>query len=180
MEARKLTRQQVYLLLDGERLYQDERWNQPDTLRVDLVLDENKSVAEWLIYLDILLRDAKVQVYNLNRDHALAMVRKLTAVGVACLEVHGCPERRQPATIAPSLFIGGLKAAVPDNSRPEGYSLKEEPPEKLYEQHGPGRVGDPTIDPDLSLTLFEAIAEIKRLRERVENAGYRRDAIDMG
>lgn len=86
-----MTRENVYRIIDAERNYQDLRWNQG--LREDLTPDKDKSVAEWLIYMEVLISEAKKSVYHLKKDDALALIRKITAVGVAAMEIHGAPER---------------------------------------------------------------------------------------
>jgi hypothetical protein len=84
-----MKREDVYKLIDGERDYQEKRWK--DGLRA--VPDNQKSVAEWIIYMETLLNDTKNKVYYLDKEGALEFIRKTTAVGVACLENNDCKPR---------------------------------------------------------------------------------------
>jgi hypothetical protein len=87
-----MKREEVYKLIDGERDYQDNRWNNfPETRDV---LDEDKSVADWIIYMEKLLNDAKNRIYYLDDNGALEFIRKTTATGVACLEYNDCSPRK--------------------------------------------------------------------------------------
>jgi hypothetical protein len=87
------TREQVYRALDGERDYQDLRWNAQKT-----TLSEGRhTLEEWIVYMEDYLAEAK---HALSRNPApqaqelaLPIVRKVTAMGVACMEQHGAPSR---------------------------------------------------------------------------------------
>jgi hypothetical protein len=85
----KLQRTDVYKRINGERDYQDQRWH-------GCVPDEEKSVAEWLNYIEYHLSKAKERVYHLNTEEALAELRKVAALAVRAMEIHGCPERIIP------------------------------------------------------------------------------------
>jgi hypothetical protein len=87
----KMERQDVYKRINAERDYQDMRWN--TNLRADDVPDEEKPVSEWLNYIEYHLSKAKNENYHHNKKAALAEVRKVAALAVRCLEIHGCPER---------------------------------------------------------------------------------------
>jgi hypothetical protein len=86
-----MERKDVYKCIDGERDYQDWRWNTKQ--RPDNVSDEEKPVAEWLNYIEYHLSKAKVENYRLNHLAVLAELRKVAALAVRALEIHGCPER---------------------------------------------------------------------------------------
>ena len=94
MKKAKTKREDVYKIIDGERAYQD-------TVRKEYEHDErdqlNISLAEWLLYIETQLNKAKAAVYALS-DEATTMciVRKITALGVACMENNGTPERFLP------------------------------------------------------------------------------------
>jgi hypothetical protein len=83
----KLQRTDVYKCLDGERDYQDEKWG------TDGTPDIEKPVAEWINYMEFHLAKAKEKVYYLKTEEALEELRKVTALGVRAMEIHGCPER---------------------------------------------------------------------------------------
>ncbi|MFA5207325.1 MAG: hypothetical protein WC428_01595 [Candidatus Paceibacterota bacterium] len=92
----KMEREHVYKRIDGERNYQDivgksgQRGDIPD---------EEKPVAEWLNYIEYHLSKAKDCNYHLRKDNALEELRKVTALAVRAMEIHGCPERRMPNRI---------------------------------------------------------------------------------
>jgi hypothetical protein len=92
----KMEREHVYKRIDAERKYQDlvgksgQRGNTPD---------EEKPVAEWLNYIEYHLSKAKDCNYHLNKEDALAELRKVAALTVRAMEIHGCPERRMPERI---------------------------------------------------------------------------------
>ena len=47
-------------------------------------------------YLDRVAIEAKIEIYHLNDENALAEIRNVAALAVRCLELHGCPERIIP------------------------------------------------------------------------------------
>jgi hypothetical protein len=85
----KLQRNEIYKRINGERDYQDQRWH-------GCVPDEEKGIAEWINYIEFHLEKAKERVYHLNPDEALAELRKVAALAVRAMEIHGCPERIIP------------------------------------------------------------------------------------
>jgi D-aminopeptidase len=91
-----MERKEVYRLIDGERDYQDSRWDNHAETRAGKsdTLDENKSVAEWLNYLEFHLNEAKHAVYALEPKKATASIRKIAALAVRAMEIHGAPERK--------------------------------------------------------------------------------------
>ena len=87
----KMERKEIYNRIDGERDYQDSTWS---TRRQENgTPDEDKPVAEWINYMEFHILKAKNAVYYLDTNAALAELRKVTALGVRALEIHGCPER---------------------------------------------------------------------------------------
>jgi hypothetical protein len=87
----KMQRTDVYKRIDGERDYQDATWVARRT--ADGTPDEDKPVAEWINYIEYHLSRAKERVYHLDTEGALAEIRKVTALGVRTMEIHGAPER---------------------------------------------------------------------------------------
>ena len=87
----KMERKDVYKRIDGERDYQDRTWVARRTL--DGTPDEEKPVAEWINYIEFHIAKAKDRVYHLDTEGALAEIRKVTALGVRTMEIHGAPER---------------------------------------------------------------------------------------
>ena len=92
----KMERKDVYKRIDGERNYQDivgesgQRGDSPD---------EEKPVSEWVNYIEYHLSKAKDKVYHLRKDDALEELRKVAALAVRAMEIHGCPERRMRSRI---------------------------------------------------------------------------------
>ena len=90
-------RKVVYQRIDVERDYQDLKWDNDQ--RADRIPDSEKAVAEWVNYMEQHLNDAKKGVYDLDKEEALAQIRKVVALGVRTLEIHGCPERKIPTDL---------------------------------------------------------------------------------
>ena len=90
-----MNRKEVYENLDIERDYQDIK---VQTRRVEQndVPDTDKSVAEWVNYMEYHLGVAKNMISQLNTSGALGEIRKVTALGVRTMEIHGCPKRIMP------------------------------------------------------------------------------------
>jgi hypothetical protein len=91
-----ILRDEVYAAIDTERKYQDERWN-----IVTTPTDGQHTVTEWLVYMQDYLTEAVKQVSRqadpkASQD-ALHTIRKIAAMGVACMEQNGAPKREKPA-----------------------------------------------------------------------------------
>jgi hypothetical protein len=86
-----MERKEVYLNIDIERKYQDLKWN--DYKSLNGISDEEKPPAEWINYIEFHLNKAKSSIYYLDNNQALDELRKVAALAVRCLEIHGCPER---------------------------------------------------------------------------------------
>lgn len=84
-----MTREEVYKLIDGERDYQN---TDPHDAGHD---DDEQHVADWLIFIEEHLKQAKREIYNLNKPGALEQVRKIAALTVACMEHNNTLPRRQ-------------------------------------------------------------------------------------
>lgn len=84
------TRQEVYAAVDTERDYQDaQKGNakrhegQPPMMP-----------GEYLLCMEKCLHDAREMWYKPDGGEAcLDFVRKVTALGVSCMELHGAPKR---------------------------------------------------------------------------------------
>lgn len=81
------TEQEIALnAIIGERAYQDAKWG--------TVQERPKQVGSYMTLMRKLLRDAEdAWATNDNDESALAELRKVVAVGVACFEQHGVPVR---------------------------------------------------------------------------------------
>ena len=93
----KMERKEIYKRLDGQRDYQDITWVARRT--ANGTPDEEKSISEWLTYMEHHLNKVKEAIYYLKDDEALAEIRKVTALGVRAMEIHGCPERKIPVSV---------------------------------------------------------------------------------
>jgi hypothetical protein len=88
-----MERLKVYQVLDGERDYQDDRWQK------DIAARKSKYTEyEWLLFIQDYLTEAIRLATRGNEvdDARIAVqnsIRKITAMGVACMEQNGCPER---------------------------------------------------------------------------------------
>lgn len=86
-----MERKLIYQIIDGERNYQDNKWT---NVNVESgIPDDEKSVAEWINYMEYHISRAKEAVYHLNTEAALAEMRKVIALGIRAMEINGCPER---------------------------------------------------------------------------------------
>jgi hypothetical protein len=91
-----MERKEVYHLIDGERDYQDSLWSNELETRNHKpdIFDERKSIAEWLNYIEFHLGEAKHAVYALEPKKATASIRKIAALAVCAMEIHGTPKRK--------------------------------------------------------------------------------------
>jgi len=87
-----MERKEVYKLIDGEREYQEFRWNQ--NLRDGDVSDEQKPPAEWLNYIKYHLERGEITNYQLSKADTMEEIRKIAALAVRAMEIHGCPARQ--------------------------------------------------------------------------------------
>ena len=87
-----MKREDVYLLIDGEREYQDLRWNAETTLS-----EGKHTPEEWFFYIEDYIREAK---HILSRNPipacyplAMGIMRKVAAMAVCAMEQNGAPRR---------------------------------------------------------------------------------------
>ena len=135
----------------GERRYQDAKWG--------TIEDRPKQVGSWMTLMRKLLRDAEDNWATSDNDQgALAELRKVVAVGLACFEQHGVPERAlvaapvEPAPSLPSVQDARL-AGVTNNQLHEHYEALR------YQPHGSVRevLTDSGV---IAMTLWEFDAEL--------------------
>lgn len=80
-----MERPEVYKLIDEERDYQTEKWGNHD---------EGHGVPAWLCFLQHYVNCAIAEATTLgDATAALSQVRKIAALAVSCIEVHGAPSR---------------------------------------------------------------------------------------
>lgn len=87
-----MERTDVYKLIDGEREYQEWRWE--IGIREDGIHDENKPPAEWLNYIKFHLEQAEITNYELSKADTMEEIRKIAALAVRAMEIHGCTPRK--------------------------------------------------------------------------------------
>jgi hypothetical protein len=82
---RPMKREEVYKLVDGERDYQEKKWNSATTTS-----GGQHSACEWLTYIQDYLTEA---IHDVSRNPdpaattmAMENIRKITAMGVAAME----------------------------------------------------------------------------------------------
>jgi hypothetical protein len=78
-----VSRSEVYDAVDGERQYQ-AKWGDLDTVN---------SVGDFLHYIQRYVKLASEAIDPKQNENALHNIRKITALGVACMEAHGAPRR---------------------------------------------------------------------------------------
>lgn len=86
------TRQEVYACIDGERYFQEEQTLRAD--RPDMIPD--LSVGDHLLAMEENLQRARVAWYSGSTPHPIALdfIRKVTALGVRCMEKNGVVHRK--------------------------------------------------------------------------------------
>jgi len=87
-----MERSEVYTLIDGERAYQDQKWNPSTTTS-----HGEHSWEEWYTYMVDYIQEAQHLLSRLPQQEgnlkAAAIMRKVTAMGVAAMEQNGAPAR---------------------------------------------------------------------------------------
>jgi hypothetical protein len=81
----KMNRNDVYKLIDGERAYQNQLWNEDTTITKNIHTPE-----EWIMYMQDYLAEAShiLSRYaaQVSRPQAMQIIRKVAALGVAAME----------------------------------------------------------------------------------------------
>lgn len=85
---KKLSRKEVYEILDDERDYQDKKWGGE-------VHDDAHSISDFLVLIRKHLTDAENALYSSNNKDAMDAIREVTAIGVAAMETKGCSKRKE-------------------------------------------------------------------------------------
>ena len=84
----KTNRESVFDAIDDERDFQDQKWG--------TIEDHPHEVGGWLTIMRSLLLKAEMEWTGSRGDAgALEEIRKVVAVGVACMEQHGVQPRKQ-------------------------------------------------------------------------------------
>jgi hypothetical protein len=89
MKSQPVTRQEVYAAVDSERRYQS-KWDDVESQNIH-------TETEFVLFMEDYLMEAKhLLARNAAEDvrkEVLDTIRKVTAMGVACMEQHGAPQR---------------------------------------------------------------------------------------
>ena len=86
------TRPRVFEAIDSERTYQKLKWG----------TDEKNPVASYLTFMRYHMARAEELASTLHtHEEALHQIRKVTALGVACMEEHGAPLRDLDSALLP-------------------------------------------------------------------------------
>lgn len=84
-----LDREDVYIAIDTERDYQQERWGNNPHRQAD-----DRQIDEFALYIArYTARLVEVATTAENDTDKLDVVRKIAALCVACMEQHGAPQR---------------------------------------------------------------------------------------
>jgi hypothetical protein len=90
-----MERQEVYALIDGERAYQDARWNETTTTS-----GGKHSPTEWLVFIEDYLLQARHIATRESEPQAsvrvMDIMRKIGGMAVAAMEQNGAPPRSIP------------------------------------------------------------------------------------
>ena len=82
------SRRDVYKAVDSERTYQEEQWG-----------DRSHSVTEYILFMEHYLFEARKRASTkdlsvpIHHNDVLDFIRKVTALGVVCMEENGAPHR---------------------------------------------------------------------------------------
>lgn len=83
-----MKRNKIYKVIDGERDYQDKKWGGKDH-------DKEHGIIDWIEFMENILETA-YQYSELDEEKALDELRQVVALGIACFEIHGVPDRVIP------------------------------------------------------------------------------------
>jgi hypothetical protein len=89
------TREEVFKAINSERKYQ-EKWDKEreDNPKLDSYKDKDKSIETWILWMEEYLSKARTGATNsIDKGSPLENIRKVIALGVACMEYHGAPTR---------------------------------------------------------------------------------------
>lgn len=81
-----MERKEIYKCIDTERDYQDQRWGGQQH-------DEQHRVADWLLFIETQLNEAKKNLYNDGNIAGVKNIKKIAALCIACMEKYGCLEK---------------------------------------------------------------------------------------
>ena len=89
----KLSRTEVYRLIDGERDYQNNLADHKGWIEGDRT--PATKVADFITLLDVYVQRAQAAYADNSGDEpALDVIRKIAGIAVHCMEKNGAPERK--------------------------------------------------------------------------------------
>lgn len=85
-----VSRSEVYNVINGERAYQDAQLGNAKRHEGQPAM----TPGEFILCMEKCLADARTEWYRPDGDKScLNFIRKVTALGVQCMELHGAPPR---------------------------------------------------------------------------------------
>lgn len=85
-----MDRKDIYEIIDEERKHQDSLWGGRNH-------DKFHEPESWIIYMEHYIAIAKKELATKHHDESIPIamdnMRKVVALGIACLENYGCPSR---------------------------------------------------------------------------------------
>lgn len=88
-----MTRREIaFQVLDDERKYQIEKWSR----HYD---DSQWSVADWIVFIERYVQEAKDRIGCPNGLNSLHSIRKIGALAVACMEHRGIRTRAEELAV---------------------------------------------------------------------------------
>lgn len=84
-----MNRSDIYAIIDSEREYQDSEW--PGSPHNHTLLEFSVYMKDYLDELQHLISRTPDNVRSSNA--VMDIMRKVTAMGIACMEIHGARER---------------------------------------------------------------------------------------
>jgi hypothetical protein len=80
-----IDRQEIFEVIEDERIYQDNKWKKPQ---------HSHSVTEYLVFISHYVNDAMKKVSTMDGEkEALPNIRKIAALAVAAMEENGVSKR---------------------------------------------------------------------------------------
>lgn len=88
----ELTIEKVFEIIKDERAFQRRRWGIVNEEGIER--EPAREVGDFIVFMEKYLQDARTQYTEKPSDTpALEELRKVIALGVQCLQLHGCPAR---------------------------------------------------------------------------------------
>ena len=90
-----MKREDVYKLIDSEREYQN-KWDKLRTEKELPLRDKYATVESWILWMEEYLLRARMAATNsVDKTEAFECIRKVTVLGVACMENNDTKARKE-------------------------------------------------------------------------------------